>query len=537
MQFYASQAAEAAALRRAVARSGCGVRSLSVTPGRVASDLACVDGWAAARLLLALAIEDAQTPGARKLAAMLRARAPSDEGFARAVHAFVLGRVRFEREEGELFQSGAWTLNHGYGDCDDHFRLIYAVAVAGGLPAALALLHHGREPDEGPAHATACVELDGTWTWLETTVAARFGEPPNDAAARLGLTDERTDIASEVVIMTEADLPPVPPGFRERNAPDRVTLDARALQRLGYLGSDTPECLLGDPTAPALRRAVLAFQRDQGLTPDGLLGDQETRPALARALRSIGEVGELGASPGIFTHAEAREVLRAAYVDLFKHEPTSGELDFGLATAYFETFYGRGGAAGWANRGQFGRWSAEGKFNWGALQSGTPGDENTLKAFVAAGLHPIKERGSDAARAVYFYLFPNDLEAAKAFLMSWGKADTLAAAATGSAVNVSAAMKRHGYYEGFHVGPGGMTPAKIAANQKGARFVEEVSDAVALQKNIAEYAAALSRHVATVRGSGGVDDTARHIGTAAVLAWVGFGLAAAGTAYAWWYVT
>lgn len=247
--------------------------------------LECRDGWGGGRLLLALAVEDARTPGARKLAAELRKPEMTDEDFARALHAHVLAHVRFDRERVEEYESGGYTLEHGAGDCDAHFRLMYAVGVAGGLVAGLALLHHGA--GTWPAHAVAVFRLGGAWVWAETTVGAAFGEAPNDAARRLGLTTDRSDIAKEVRIMTEKDLAPIPPGFRARNAPAQVLLDAQALQRLGYLAADVPACLLSDPVAPVLREAVLAFQVAQGIVPDGLLGPT-TRLHIAGALNHAG---------------------------------------------------------------------------------------------------------------------------------------------------------------------------------------------------------------------------------------------------------
>jgi hypothetical protein len=87
--------------------------------------------------------------------------------------------------------------------------------------------------------------------------------------------------------MTENDLAPLPPNFRERNDPAQVLLDAEALQRLGYLPDDAPACALADPTATILRLAVLAFQRASGIAEDGLLGPA-TRLTIARALRDAG---------------------------------------------------------------------------------------------------------------------------------------------------------------------------------------------------------------------------------------------------------
>jgi len=295
-----------AALQRAAARSGCKVRALVRGPafveviggisrivtdvGEVATlgDVECSDGWGAARLLLSLALEDSRTPGARTLAGQLRA-GRGDVAFAKAVHAYV-SRIPFIRERGEIFQSGAVTIGRDAGDCDDHFRLAYALGVAGGLRAALGILHHGDSAPiekQGPAHAVALFFVDGRWTWAETTVAACFGEPPNEATARLGLTTERSDIAREIRIMTEEHLPPVPEGFAARQSAAQVSLDAQALQRLGYLAPDAPACQMVDPTFAVLRRAVLAFQLARGLSPDALLGPH-TRTEIARALDEAG---------------------------------------------------------------------------------------------------------------------------------------------------------------------------------------------------------------------------------------------------------
>jgi hypothetical protein len=298
--FYVSPSDEAAAVRRASARAACHVRRVKVDCHPSAGVSACVrgqveceDGWGAARLLLALAIEDARTPGARALAIELRAGAANEEDFARTIHAFVLERVKFEAEGMEEFESGSYTLALGSGDCDAHFRLAYALAVAGGLPAALGILWHGPSAprgEDGPAHAVVVYGLGGQWVFGETTVAAAFGEQPNAAASRLGLTTGRTDIAKELRIMTEDDLSPLPANFRERNDPAQVALDAQALQRLGYLDPDAPACIMTDPTAVPLRLAVLAFQQAQGIVADGLLGPT-TRLTLAHALTASGTEG------------------------------------------------------------------------------------------------------------------------------------------------------------------------------------------------------------------------------------------------------
>lgn len=198
-------------------------------------------------------------------------------------------------------------------------------------------------------------------------------------------------------------------------------------------------------------------------------------------------IAKIADGPSKFTHSSARDALTQAYKNLYHKDPSDGELDFGLATAFFETGYGRAG-------GQFAKWASEGKYNWGALQSGTPGPEKTFKSFKSAGLHPSKERGSDAGRPVYFYLFPNDIEAAEAFLLSWGRPDTLKAAASGSPVEVAKAMKNHNYYEGFWVPPGNPRNLKMPP------FKEAGSKEEAERNNIRDYASALNGHVAIVTG-------------------------------------
>lgn len=236
---------------------------------RIRTDLTCRDGWKAARLLLCLSNEDALTAGARDMALDIRSGA-DDVTFAQKVQAFVQQRVKFVREAGEVFSSSWYTLAIGAGDCDDHSRLVYALLKAGGVPAGLAFM------GAGPSHVAPLAIIGGKPYWLETTVPAFPGEFPIDAAKRLGVIGTRTDIASKVKIMTERDIPPIPPGYVEKNPPDLIANDVAALQGLGFL------CAGDSPTTaddPMLRHAVLAFQLSRGLTPDGLLGPQ-TRGAL-----------------------------------------------------------------------------------------------------------------------------------------------------------------------------------------------------------------------------------------------------------------
>lgn len=300
-------AEEARAVEIAAYQGGCNVEHLAIRQTaagpRVAARVLCPDGWAASRMLLAAAIQDSQTAGARDLALELRARAPSDEAFAREVFNFVRQNVRFAREQGEVFTSSSYTLAVGFGDCDDHARLAFALLRAGGLPARLAFLHR---PGRQPTHVLAVVGLAGRWVWLETTVDARFGEPPIEAAQRLGLRS-RNDISGEKVrTMAETELPAIPARFLSANPLERVAKDAEALRRLGAL-CDGVEVV--DGTEPAFRQALAGFQAATGITVDGLLGPQ-TRAKLASLLPpdefGTGYLAELAAAPRLTAHLSTR---------------------------------------------------------------------------------------------------------------------------------------------------------------------------------------------------------------------------------------
>lgn len=310
MIFYTSPEEEAGALRRAAARVGARVEALRVKGRRVVGRVICRDGWHAAQFLAALGAEDAKTEGARALADELREGHPDDRSFAEAIVAYVKGNVRFVRDRGEQFSSPGYTLEIGQGDCEDHARLVYAIAIAGGEPARFAFLHRGG----GPTHAVAQLCVDGAWTWAETTVDAELGEHPILAARRLGVVQSRGDITEGVRTMSESDLPAPPPGYLKANDGAQIERDATALASLGYLPPSAPR-VPGDPADLEFRRAVLAFQRATGIVADGLIGPQ-TRRTIAGALpedEAIGYLGEAGStgaqltahlSPGFFRGVE-----------------------------------------------------------------------------------------------------------------------------------------------------------------------------------------------------------------------------------------
>lgn len=312
--FYPNPQAEAASMRRSALRAGCTISTLTIqdTPVgvRAVGNIECPDGWAAARMLVSLAAEDARTGGAQAIARRIWSTSTGNEDFARQVHAWVKANLRFEPEEGEIFQNGEVSLLLGHGDCDDHARLMYAIARAGGLPAILAFLHHGPEapPDkQGPTHAVAQLcPTPGRCDWAESTVDAAYGEAPLDAALRLRVIADRDDLAREVITMSEHELPPVPVGYAAANPPGRLETDAQALGRLGFLGDP---CGVTDPCDPVYRAAVAAFQRAAGgLTVDGLMGPN-TRRAVGSALATnhpqdeftMGYLGTIGAASRQYT--------------------------------------------------------------------------------------------------------------------------------------------------------------------------------------------------------------------------------------------
>lgn len=119
--------------------------------------------------------------------------APGRLALAKFCHAFVQACVRFTGEARETFASAYDTIRTGVGDCDDSAEALCALWMAVGFQARVVGL--GRT--EYPTHAAAQVNL-GTrdrprWVWGETTIAARFGEHPYVAKARLG-TRGRGDI-------------------------------------------------------------------------------------------------------------------------------------------------------------------------------------------------------------------------------------------------------------------------------------------------------------------------------------------------------
>jgi hypothetical protein len=154
------------------------------------------DPWAAARLLVDLSEEDAGDPVVRAWSLeILQTVARELEGdasgptlspdvrdtFAREIQRNVQEQIHFVHEPKETFQAARVTMAIGAGDCDDHARLVYALARSGGLPAKLIFF----EAEGQPAHVVAMIADSEGWHYAETTIAADFGEDPLDAYERL----------------------------------------------------------------------------------------------------------------------------------------------------------------------------------------------------------------------------------------------------------------------------------------------------------------------------------------------------------------
>ena len=75
-----------------------------------------------------------------------------------------------------------WVLRWG-GDCDDLVTAAAALDTLAGLRWRFVWL---LQPGEALDHVSLEVWLEERWQWQEVTVAARLGESPGDAMARLG---------------------------------------------------------------------------------------------------------------------------------------------------------------------------------------------------------------------------------------------------------------------------------------------------------------------------------------------------------------
>ena len=195
-------------LERAAAAAGAVLLSHELVQRKDGSWTLCgrfgfEDPWAAARLLSILAEEDADDPAVQawgrsilEETAAAYGTTPDDptivDAFAAAVHANVKRWIRFAPEEGERFQSADTTMIEGVGDCDCQARLAHALVRSQGGASEIRYFDAGGEP----VHACCAFATSYGPAWAETTIAALFGEHPQDAYRRLGLDQQsaRPDI-------------------------------------------------------------------------------------------------------------------------------------------------------------------------------------------------------------------------------------------------------------------------------------------------------------------------------------------------------
>ena len=187
------------------------VQMVPIAPGSselvVTSKLTFDDPWDAARFLLDSAKEDAsEEPEVRawSLAILKHTARAIGEGasgptlsprlldaYVRQLHRNVERQIKFVHEKKETFQSAATTMRLGAGDCDDHARLLYALARAGNVKAKMVFFEDG----EQPVHVVNLLKDSRGYQWAETTINARFGENPYRALERIQPDDAHNPLA------------------------------------------------------------------------------------------------------------------------------------------------------------------------------------------------------------------------------------------------------------------------------------------------------------------------------------------------------
>lgn len=164
-----------------------GGRVVSAAAGAPALRVRWADPAQRLVFLSALAEHDAHhDPRVRMVAAPIVARAmrASSDPWAHlaALTYAVQSRVAYVDEKQETFARPAWTWARRYGDCDDSAPLLASLVRSVGHDAQLVTMGWGE-----PQHVAARVRPAGEseWAWAETTIAAKFGEHPAAAKARM----------------------------------------------------------------------------------------------------------------------------------------------------------------------------------------------------------------------------------------------------------------------------------------------------------------------------------------------------------------
>lgn len=150
-------------------------------------------------------------------------------------------------------------------------------------------------------------------------------------------------------------------------------------------------------------------------------------------------------------HDEARGCAARALTRLLGHEPATGAIKALAGVANLETSYGQG----WRGAGK-------GSFNMGAIQCGSAW---TGKRFSYIDTHPNAD-GTSTPYRVDFRAYDSEedgwLDLAKVVYVNRGRSKVLDAAERGDWFEVSAQLRRTGYYEGF----GPTVEARIANHHR-----------------------------------------------------------------------
>lgn len=309
----------------AAALGGAVVAGLGAADGEPVRAFVQLEGpWDAPRLLERLAAEDAATlPLVRELGRAAARANPSPSARARALHAFVRRRVKFERENGEVFRSTAVTLDRGAGDCDDSARALVALAKAAGLRSRFAYL----ESNGQPVHVYAEIHDGRAWQPAETTIDARFAEAPLAAARRLGVK-HRADLSGTPRHLDLGEIDPMNPIAPHDlfTTPDTWEAPGRAIVRLLVEASALlqPGDVRGDLEALGFERVTVTDKKsDLDLDwPSKFTSANPSSPGVA--LFFVQATG--GPVTRTFSRDQGRLHVRLAWqVDQFSNEPVIAE--------------------------------------------------------------------------------------------------------------------------------------------------------------------------------------------------------------------
>jgi hypothetical protein len=278
------------------------------------------DSWDAARLLCALAAEDANDPDVALYNAGRRL-------LPEQIQQDVRQRVRFVRTKWQAFARPTVTLERGYGVCVDSARAVCALASVNGYRSRLHFFssYDASEARIRLAHVAAEI-LDprwgpqGRWMFAEVTIAAAYGEHPKLAAERLGIMTAR-NLGDGPICEVGGDTepaPPVQPSDRPTSTGDEPETPAEVIQAVG-ISLDTR---LG----PGFAHELVRLAQPLGIDPKGaaklLLSESDLLPHA----RNGAAVGIFQAEPD--PHTQHYSLFAPLDVAAFLALPAVGQLPY-----------------------------------------------------------------------------------------------------------------------------------------------------------------------------------------------------------------